>query len=144
MAACVVFVFTANLPSCNSARPVVNNGADSLKVPATPVSADAQKWSEGKDLFKSNCAACHNPKADGTGPSLRGVTSRWQAAGDYQGKTGRQWLNVWIRNWDDVVNAGYKYGVDMANSRPAQMNRFPSLSDQQIDKILYYVENDKK
>lgn len=96
-------------------------------------------WSEGKDLFKTNCAACHNPKADGTGPALKGSTERWAAAGEYQGKTGEQWQRIWIKNWNDPVNAGYKYAVDMANSRPSQMNVFTNLTDEKIDLIMKYV-----
>jgi mono/diheme cytochrome c family protein len=102
---------------------------------------DKANWTEGKNLFKGNCAACHNPKADGTGPALMGVTARWEAAGDFKGKTGKEWLNIWIRNWNDVTAAGYKYGVDMANSRPSAMNAFPNLKDADIEKMLLYIEN---
>lgn len=102
---------------------------------------DKAKWNEGKALFKGNCAACHNPKADGTGPALAGVTARWEAAGDFKGKTGKQWLYEWIKNWNDPVNAGYKYAVDMANSRPSAMNSFVTLKDADIDNILLYIEN---
>ncbi len=102
---------------------------------------DKAQWSEGKSLFKSNCAACHNPKVDGTGPALMGVTAKWETAGDFKGKTGKQWLYTWIHNYDDAVKSGYKYAMDMANSRPTAMNVFTSLKDEQIDKILLYVEN---
>lgn len=102
---------------------------------------EAAAWKEGKDLFKSNCAACHNPKAEGTGPALTGVTARWKAAGEYKGKTGEQWMREWIRNWNEPVNAGYKYAIDMANSRPSQMNVFATLRDEQIDMIMTYVES---
>ncbi len=102
---------------------------------------DKAKWTEGKALFKSNCAACHNPKADGTGPALQGVTSRWENAGDFKGKTGKQWLHVWINNWNDAAGSGYKYAQEMAASRPAAMNTFPTLKEADIDNILLYVEN---
>ena len=103
---------------------------------------DKAKWAEGKALFKSNCASCHNPTADGTGPALKGVTARWDAAGDFKGKTGNQWLHVWITNWHDAVDGGYKYAVDMRHSRPAEMNVFKgTLKDADIDNILLYVEN---
>ena len=102
---------------------------------------DKAQWADGKSLFKSNCAACHNPKADGTGPALMGVTARWEAAGDFKGKTGKQWLHTWIKNYNDAVGGGYKYAVDMAGSRPSAMNLFVTLKDEDIDKILLYVEN---
>lgn len=102
---------------------------------------DKAKWNEGKSLFKSNCAACHNPKVDGTGPALQGVTARWEAAGEYKGKTGTQWLYGWIKNYNDPVSAGYKYAMDMANSRPSAMNIFATLKDADIENIILYVEN---
>ncbi len=105
---------------------------------------DKAAWEEGKSLFKSNCAACHNPKADGTGPALAGVTARWEAAGDFKGKSGKEWLHIWIRNWHEAVDAGDKYAIDMANSRPAEMNLFTSLKPEDIDKILLYSENADK
>jgi cytochrome c2 len=109
---------------------------------ASGADVDKAKWTEGKSLFKSNCASCHNPKVDGTGPALMGATARWTAAGDYKGKTGLQWLHVWIHNWHDAVDANYKYAVDMRHSRPAEMNVFAGvLQDADIDKILLYVEN---
>lgn len=102
---------------------------------------DKAQWADGKSLFKSNCAACHNPKADGTGPALMGVTARWEAAGEFKGKSGKQWLHTWIKNYNDAVGGGYKYAVDMAGSRPSAMNLFVTLKDEDIDKILLYVEN---
>ncbi len=99
-----------------------------------------RQWKEGSRLFKSNCASCHNPKADGTGPPLMGVIARWQAAGKYQKKTPEQWLKVWIKNWHQAVDAGYPYAVAMANSRTSEMNVFITLTDEQIDDILVYVE----
>ncbi len=102
---------------------------------------DKAKWTQGKSLFKSNCAACHNPKVDGTGPALMGVTAQWENAGSYKGKTGKQWLYIWIHNWNDAVNDGYKFAIDMANSRPAAMNVFATLKDADIDDILLYTEN---
>lgn len=102
---------------------------------------DKIQWQEGRNLFKANCAACHNPKNDGTGPALMGVTSRWEAAGEFKGKTGKQWLYTWIKNWNDAAGSGYEYAVNMSNSRPSAMNAFVSLKDEDIDKILLYVEN---
>lgn len=96
---------------------------------------------EGKALFKSNCASCHNPTADGTGPALKGVSGRWEAAGEFKGKSGKVWLHEWIKNFNAPVGAGYEYAVNMANSRPTAMSTFPTLADGDIDKILLYVDN---
>ena len=102
---------------------------------------DKAKWTDGKSLFKSNCASCHSPTADGTGPALKGAQGRWEAAGDFKGKTGKQWIHTWIHNWHDAVDGGYKYAVEMRHSRTAEMNTFPTLKDEDIDNILLYVDN---
>lgn len=99
------------------------------------------KWKAGKDLYRANCASCHNTKTEGTGPALIGVRNRWQAAGSYKGKTGEQWLHEWVKNWHNPVDQQYKYAVDMANTRPAQMNIFPYLSDDDIDQIFNFVDS---
>jgi cytochrome c2 len=102
---------------------------------------DAAKIAEGKALFKANCAACHHPVQNATGPALKGALARWEAAGDYQGKTGKQHLYDWIRNWNIPVKAGYPYAVNMSNWAASQMNLFPALKDDEIEKILLYVDN---
>jgi len=102
---------------------------------------DKAKWAEGKALFKSNCASCHNPKVAQTGPALEGVTKRWEDAGDFGGKSGKQWLYTWIKNWNNAVAGKYPYAVNIQNYAPSQMNLFPALKDDDIDKILLYVEN---
>jgi cytochrome c2 len=107
----------------------------------TNAEVDKAKWAEGKALFNSNCASCHNPLKDNTGPALKGVTDRWEAAGSFGGKTGNQWLHTWIHNWNDAVNARYPYAVTMKASRVPAMNVFVSLKDADIDNILLYVEN---
>lgn len=105
---------------------------------------DKAALQEGKSLFKSNCASCHNPLQDGTGPALKGALSRWEAAGEYNGKSGKEWLHSWIKNWNDPVNAKYPYAVEMSNWSASQMNLFPTLKDEDIDKILLYVDNSDK
>ncbi|MDB5283486.1 MAG: c-type cytochrome [Bacteroidota bacterium] len=138
--AAMVFALNIHFPSCNSKKQVIDNKAERGNKNSSKSPEDL-KWSEGRSLFKSNCAACHNPKVDGTGPALKDVDLRWKAAGSFKGKSGEQWLKIWIRNWNEVVESGYKYGVDMANSRASQMNVFSSLSDEQIYAILFYVDN---
>ena len=108
---------------------------------ATAADVDKAKWAEGRTLFKSNCASCHNPKVAQTGPALMGVTKRWEDGGDFGGKTGKQWLYVWIKNWNTAVAAKAPYAVNIQNYSPSQMSIFPNLKDEDIDKILLYVEN---
>ncbi len=126
----IVFGLNLSLPTCN--KPKDNSGKEKL-------SKSDERWIEGRDVFKSNCLGCHNIKGNGVGPALQGAEVRWHAAGSYQGKTGEQWMKIWIRNWHDAVDAKYKYAVDMANSRPQKMNIFVGMTDEKIDDIFLYV-----
>lgn len=133
-----VAVFGAlNFKGCSSGSdkkseaPTTNN---------TPAKGTNERTAEGKALFRSNCAACHSLKVNVTGPALAGVRARWKAAGDYQGKTGEQWLHIWIKDWNAAVAAGYPYAITMANSNLAQMNNFSNLKDEEIESILAYID----
>jgi mono/diheme cytochrome c family protein len=86
----------------------------------------------GKALFQSNCAQCHNPIKVVTGPALKGVTSRVQD---------QKLLHDWIHNNNKVLASGNVYFNNLYNSYGrAPMNIFPNLSDADIDAILHYVE----
>src|SRR4051812_45356857 len=86
----------------------------------------------GKALFSNNCASCHNPLKDGTGPALHGITER---------VTDRTKLHAWIRNNQAVLASGDKYFNDLFNARgKTPMNLFPTLTDAEIDNIIGYVE----
>jgi cytochrome c2 len=113
------------------------------KAPETyTLSPEKRGFNNGRALFKSNCASCHNPTSDGTGPALKGTVERWKAAGNYKGKTGVQWMRIYIKDWHIPVNAGYKYAINMYKSRPSEMNVFEGvLRDDEIDDIMFYVES---
>lgn len=97
------------------------------------------KWSEqakkGKQLFRTNCAACHNKNMvdQMTGPALAGVEGRWE---------GRETLLYeWIRNSRAVMATGDSYAVELYRKwAPTEMNAFPNLEDEDIDAILAYIE----
>ena len=89
----------------------------------------------GKDLFKANCAACHNKnmKDDLTGPALGGVETRWL------GK--EKLLYSWIRNSQSVIAGGDPYAVALYNKyNKSLMNPFPNLKDDDIASILGYID----
>lgn len=86
---------------------------------------------DGEALFKANCANCHKPDEDFTGPALKGWKER-VPAGD------------WIYEW--IHNPGAKIGTDpYAKALQAKwktvMTAFPQLDKEQIDLILAYVDN---
>ncbi|HPI54343.1 MAG TPA: c-type cytochrome [Chitinophagaceae bacterium] len=61
---------------------------------------------DGKALFQSNCAACHNPLKDATGPALKDVDKRVPS---------KEWLYKWVHNSASLVASGDKYAVDIFN-----------------------------
>lgn len=90
----------------------------------------------GKELFKNNCASCHNKdmKSKLTGPALGGFAERWA---DYP----QEDLYAWIRNSQGMISAGHPKAVELWNQwKPTVMNNFPNLSDADIANILGYVD----
>ena len=57
---------------------------------------------DGKALFQSNCASCHNPLKDATGPALKGADARVPS---------KEWLYDWVHNSGAMIQKGDKYAV---------------------------------
>jgi mono/diheme cytochrome c family protein len=86
---------------------------------------------DGKALFMSNCASCHNPLKDATGPALKGADSRVPS---------KEWLYKWVHNSASVIASGDKYANDLYNKwGKTAMTAFPQLSNEEIDAIFAYV-----
>ncbi|MGS2762368.1 c-type cytochrome [Sinomicrobium sp. M5D2P9] len=86
----------------------------------------------GKQLFNSNCAACHKLDQKMTGPALAGITD----------KRDRDWLHKWIKNNVALRKSGDAEAIAIYEEfNGAAMNIFPQLSEQDIDDILAYTEN---
>lgn len=89
---------------------------------------------DGEALFKSQCATCHQPHKDGTGPKLYEVRQKWDNGGAQDGS-----LYQWVRNWQ-VAAANDPYAKEVADWSPTAMSIFPALSDEDIDAIFDYVD----
>ncbi len=100
-----------------------------LSFASTPLMAQP----DGESLFKTNCASCHNPDKDLTGPALRGVDSRVPS---------QEWLYKWIRNSAAVIASGDSYANEIYTKyNQTAMTAFPNLSDEEIDAIIEYTNN---
>lgn len=90
---------------------------------------------DGQAIFKANCASCHNPLKDATGPALQGVDKRVPS---------KEWLYKWIKNPAATIASGDKYANDIYNKwGKTQMTAFPNLSNEEIDAVVTYVNSVK-
>lgn len=87
---------------------------------------------DGQALFSANCASCHHPVKDVTGPALQGAESR---------VPDKEWLYKWVKNSAAVISSGDKYANEIYNKwNKTAMTAFPNLSNEEIDAIFAYVE----
>lgn len=113
-------------------RPIVRALLFSILLPSLVLLGNTSYAQDGKALFQSNCATCHNPIKDGTGPALKGITER---------VPDKALLHAWIHNNNKVLASGNKYFNDLYQARnKTPMNIFESLTDAEIDAIVKYVE----
>lgn len=91
--------------------------------------------SDGKTIFKQNCAVCHTLTDQKlTGPGLAGVENR-APKGD--------WLFNWVKNNDKMIKSGdaYANAVFKANGG-AQMTVFEGvLSDDEIKTVVEFIKH---
>jgi cytochrome c551/c552 len=83
----------------------------------------------GEELFKANCANCHKPDENYTGPKLRAVRDHLPDAA---------WLYKWVANPAGTNDA---YATKLKETwKPTIMTAYPNLKKEQIDAILDYVD----
>jgi mono/diheme cytochrome c family protein len=99
--------------------------------PVAPASGASTVRADGKGIFVSNCAVCHQPDgkgAPGVYPPLAGSVGRYVAL-----KAGRTYLI-------DVVSFGMGGKVESGgDSFEGDMPPWPQLSDQDVADVLTYV-----
>lgn len=88
---------------------------------------------DGEALFKQNCASCHKPLDNSTGPALQGTKAKWEAAGDD--------IYAWVKNPQAQYDAGVKSALAvnyLKGGMPGQ-----AVNNEEIDAILKYVDEYK-
>src|SRR4051812_36428074 len=80
---------------------------------------------DGKALFQSKCASCHNPLKDGTGPALAGLEDRHTWADHKE-------LLKWINNPGGYM-ATDPYTTALKNARGTVMTAFPEITLKDVD-----------
>ena len=132
----LIFSFAAMLAL--SVTSLAQTAAPAAPAPAsTAVAAPAASGGDpvkGKDLFNSNCAACHKLDAKMTGPALRGISARLT----------NEWLYKWIRNSQEMIKSGDAEAVRVSKEyNGSVMTAFPQLSNADIDDIIAYTSEPK-
>lgn len=86
-------------------------------------------------IFKASCSQCHKPDEDMIGPALKGAKSRWKDP---------NLLYAFVKNPQDVISkdAYAKELFEKWKSYP--MQPFPDLTNEEIDAILEYCNDEKK
>ena len=86
---------------------------------------------DGKELFRLKCAACHAKDKDGYGPALKDVVK----------KRNKDWLYMMIRNGMKLVEAGDKDAVALYNhwGKKKHLN-MEYLSNKQVQAIIDYLK----
>jgi mono/diheme cytochrome c family protein len=85
----------------------------------------------GEELFKANCANCHKPDVDYTGPALKGVRDR---------QPDKEYIYKWMANPAGMIATDAYAKKLFERWRPTVMTAFGNLKKDQIDAILDYVE----
>jgi cytochrome c551/c552 len=90
---------------------------------------------DGKALFQNNCASCHNPIKDATGPALQGADKNWPRP---------DWVYDWVHSPSGMIASGDKHANALFDKyKPVVMTPFPNLSKEEIDAIIKYVDEYK-
>jgi mono/diheme cytochrome c family protein len=91
----------------------------------------------GLSLFRQNCASCHQPHNNGTGPKLYNVRQKWENEGAKPGS-----IYLWVKNWQMAATKD-PYALNIASLTPTAMTKFPELTKEDIDLIFDYVDSQK-
>ncbi len=96
------------------------------------LTAQESDASKGKELFNSNCAACHKLDARFVGPPLGGIGDRRE----------KEWIYKFVRNSLEFIkeDADAKAIFEEYNKIP--MLLFPQFTDADIDNIIAYTSGD--
>lgn len=87
---------------------------------------------DGEALYKANCANCHKPDADYTGPALKGWSSR---------VPDQEWIYKWVANPAQMIASDAYAKSVFEKWKPTVMTAFSNLKRDEIDAIMKYVDD---
>lgn len=90
---------------------------------------------EGRTIFTSRCAACHNINKTMTGPALAGVDQRRSI----------DWIIKFVQSSQTLVKSGDKDAVALFNQfNNVPMPDHPDLTGEHIKSIVEYIKSEAK
>jgi cytochrome c551/c552 len=90
---------------------------------------------DGKLIFTSRCASCHNVNKIVVGPALAGVSERHP----------EDWIVKFVHSSQTVIKGGDKSAVDLYEKfNKVPMPDHPDLSTDNIKSILAYIKSETK
>ncbi len=87
---------------------------------------------DGEALFKANCANCHKPDVDYTGPALKGWSTR---------VPNQEWIYKWVANPAQMIASDAYAKALFEKWKPTVMTAFSNLKKEEVDAILKYVDD---
>ncbi len=90
---------------------------------------------EGKTIFLSRCAACHNVNKVSTGPALAGVDQR----------RSMEWITKFVHSSQALIKSGDKDAADLYEKfNRVPMPDHPDLTGDNIKSIVEYIKSEAK
>jgi mono/diheme cytochrome c family protein len=90
---------------------------------------------EGEKIFKANCASCHHPIKNATGPKLQGALQKWQDGGE------EELIYKWVANPTELYNSGKsKMAKAIWDYSPTAMTAQGHLSKEEVQAVFAYVD----
>lgn len=90
---------------------------------------------EGKNIFLTRCAACHNPTRVLTGPALAGVEE----------KMGIEWIIKFVQSSQTVIKSGDTSAIAIFEKfNKVPMPDHPDLTPENIKSIFSYIKSESQ
>jgi mono/diheme cytochrome c family protein len=105
-----------------------------LLASGTMAQADKAAYATGEKVFKANCASCHKPDKDMTGPALKGAKARWDGKGD---------IHLWVKNSQAYIKSGNEHAKQLFEDHNKIVMPPQALTNDEIDAVLYFADNYK-
>ncbi|WP_020603795.1 PQQ-dependent sugar dehydrogenase [Spirosoma spitsbergense] len=115
---CCAGLLIAQTPGRSPSQPALYKTSDQ-----TPLLA------QGKQLFQTNCSACHNFSQTGIGPNLAEIPTDISPA----------WVQRFIRNAPLLIEDGDKRANQLYRQYKLMMPAFTQLSDTEVEALTQYI-----